>query len=187
MLYTVSINAQTLFKLLAALNECTEWGQVFILDSLTQYDAKDSRDAESIIERVLPRLQHANCAVVLGAVKVILKQLDAVDDEGNTVMHHMAHYMEHRGFVEGINMLLDAGASIEVQNYEGDYPLDIAKRYKDNYHRLNAHPAALDLLGFNDEDFNENYDEDMRKVELDAMIDPDNLPYFPERPMLSMD
>ena len=75
------INAQTLFKLLAALNECTEWGQVFILDSLAQYNAMDSRDAESIIERVLPRLQHANCAVVLGAVKVILKELELVQDQ----------------------------------------------------------------------------------------------------------
>ena len=113
--------------------------------------------------------------------------IDAVDDEGNTVMHHMAHYMDSPRFVEGINLLLDAGASIDVQNYEGDYPLDIAKRYKDNYHRIIAHPAALDALGFNDEDFNENYDEDMRKVELDAMIDPENLPFFPERPLLSMD
>ena len=86
-----------------------------------------------------------------------------------------------------ISKLLDAGADIDVQNYEGDYPLDIAKRYKDNYHRIIAHPAALDALGFNDEDFNENYDEDMRKVELDAMIDPENLPFFPERPLLSMD
>mmetsp|Transcript_43715 Transcript_43715/g.52861 ORF Transcript_43715/g.52861 Transcript_43715/m.52861 type:complete len:831 (-) Transcript_43715:12-2504(-) len=70
------ITSQTLYKLLAALNECTEWGQVFILDSLAKYDARDTRDAESIIERVTPRLQHANCAVVLSAVKVILKQMD---------------------------------------------------------------------------------------------------------------
>lgn len=44
--------------------------QVFILDSLAAYQAKDSKDAESIVERVSPRLQHANCAVVLSAVKV---------------------------------------------------------------------------------------------------------------------
>ena len=75
------INAQTLFKLLAALNECTEWGQVFILDALTHYKVKSPRDAESIIDRVMPRLQHANCAVVLGAVKVVLRQLDNVPDQ----------------------------------------------------------------------------------------------------------
>ena len=45
--------------------------QVFILDSLSTYTAKDAKDAEAIIERVTPRLQHANCAVVLSAVKVL--------------------------------------------------------------------------------------------------------------------
>ena len=44
--------------------------QVFILDSLATYTAENSKDAESIIERVTPRLQHANSAVVLSAVKV---------------------------------------------------------------------------------------------------------------------
>mgnify|MGYP002775862326 CR=1 FL=1 len=54
------------------------WGQVFILDALSRYKAKDARDAENIVERVTPRLQHANCAVVLSAVKVrIARQLVA--------------------------------------------------------------------------------------------------------------
>ncbi|DBB17838.1 TPA: hypothetical protein ACH3X3_002858 [Trebouxia sp. C0006] len=75
------ITSQSLFKLLRALNECTEWGQVFILDSLATYKARDGKDAESIVERVAPRLQHANCAVVLSAVKVILKQLDLIEDQ----------------------------------------------------------------------------------------------------------
>lgn len=46
------------------------WGQVFILDALSRYKAADAREAENIVERVTPRLQHANCAVVLSAVKV---------------------------------------------------------------------------------------------------------------------
>lgn len=46
------------------------WGQVFILDALSRYKAADPREAENIVERVTPRLQHANCAVVLSAVKV---------------------------------------------------------------------------------------------------------------------
>lgn len=46
------------------------WGQVFILDALSRFKAEDCREAENIIERVTPRLQHANCAVVLSAVKV---------------------------------------------------------------------------------------------------------------------
>ncbi|GIL87927.1 hypothetical protein Vretimale_6284 [Volvox reticuliferus] len=74
----LQMTSQTLNKLLAALNECTEWGQVFILDSLAAYDTRDPRDAEKIAERVLPRLQHVNSAVVLSAVKVILRCMDVV-------------------------------------------------------------------------------------------------------------
>ena len=44
--------------------------QVFILDALSDYTPKDGKEAEETIERVTPRLQHANCAVVLSAVKV---------------------------------------------------------------------------------------------------------------------
>lgn len=65
----LQINAAMLSKLLAALNECTEWGQVFILDMLGRYRPSPS-EAESIIERVTPRLQHANSAVAMSAIKV---------------------------------------------------------------------------------------------------------------------
>jgi len=72
------INTNNLNKLLAALNECTEWGQVFILNSLAKYSPRDPREAESIAERVTPRLQHANSAVVLSAVKVLVKYMDLI-------------------------------------------------------------------------------------------------------------
>jgi AP-1 complex subunit beta-1 len=73
-----SLDKASLTKLLRALNECTEWGQVFILDTVAGYNAVDSDEAETIIERVIPRLQHANAAVVLSAVKVILHNLDSL-------------------------------------------------------------------------------------------------------------
>jgi AP-1 complex subunit beta-1 len=76
------LDSSSLFKLLRALNECTEWGQVFILDSLASHTVADAKEAESIIERVVPRLQHANSAVVLSAVKVVLKNLDALGEPG---------------------------------------------------------------------------------------------------------
>lgn len=66
----LELNTNTINKLLTALNECTEWGQVFILDSLSNYSPKDEREAQSICERITPRLAHANAAVVLSAVKV---------------------------------------------------------------------------------------------------------------------
>ncbi|XP_052210154.1 beta-adaptin-like protein B [Diospyros lotus] len=72
------ITSHTISKLLTALNECTEWGQVFILDALSKYKAADAREAENIVERVTPRLQHANSAVVLSAVKMILQQMELI-------------------------------------------------------------------------------------------------------------
>lgn len=74
------LDQASLTKLLRALNECTEWGQVFILDAITGYDAVDAEEAETIIERVIPRLQHANPAVVLSAVKVILKNVSMIEN-----------------------------------------------------------------------------------------------------------
>jgi AP-1 complex subunit beta-1 len=75
------LTQHTLMKLLTALNDCTEWGQVFILDSLAGFETRDTRDAEKIVERVLPRLQHVNSAVVLSAVKVIVRMLDICVNE----------------------------------------------------------------------------------------------------------
>ena len=50
--------------------------QVFILDSLSNYMPKDEREAQSICERITPRLAHANAAVVLSAVKVLMKYME---------------------------------------------------------------------------------------------------------------
>eukprot|EP01040_Poterioochromonas_malhamensis_P002497 gene2497-2654_t len=75
------VTANVLQKLLAALNECTEWGQVFILDSLSLYSPQDAREAEGIIERVTPRLQHANSAVVMSAVKVVLRYMEEISNQ----------------------------------------------------------------------------------------------------------
>ena len=72
----LSFNSNTVGKVIAAMNESTEWGQVFILDALVTYTPADAREAESIVERVVPRLAHANPAVVLSAVKVVIKFID---------------------------------------------------------------------------------------------------------------
>lgn len=76
----MKMSTSVLQKLLAALNECTEWGQVSILDALAKYVPAEAKDAENIVERVLPRLQHANSAVVMSAVKVILQYMYAAMD-----------------------------------------------------------------------------------------------------------
>jgi len=51
---------------------CNEWGQVYILDGLASYEAESADKAELICERILPRLQHANAAVVLSAVRLVM-------------------------------------------------------------------------------------------------------------------
>ncbi|XP_049879406.1 AP-1 complex subunit beta-1 [Pectinophora gossypiella] len=81
----VEMNAPTINKLLTALNECTEWGQVFILDALSNYQPRDAREAHSICERITPRLAHANAAVVLSAVKVLMKLMEMVSGDAELV------------------------------------------------------------------------------------------------------
>lgn len=49
----VELNGPTISKLLTALNECTEWGQVFILDSLSNYSPKDDREAQRYAKNLI--------------------------------------------------------------------------------------------------------------------------------------
>ncbi len=44
------------------------------MTAIAEYKVSDGKEAESICDRVVPRLQHANGAVVLAAVKVYKKQ-----------------------------------------------------------------------------------------------------------------
>lgn len=81
----VDMNTQIINKLLTALNECTEWGQVFILDAVSNYVPKDEREAQSICERITPRLAHANSAIVLSSVKVIMKLMEMMDPSSEVV------------------------------------------------------------------------------------------------------
>uniref|UniRef100_A0A915DZY5 AP complex subunit beta n=1 Tax=Ditylenchus dipsaci TaxID=166011 RepID=A0A915DZY5_9BILA len=81
----IDINLQTVNKLLTALNECTEWGQVFILDALANYQPKDEREAQNICERISPRLAHANAAVVLSTVKVLMKLINILPENSDFI------------------------------------------------------------------------------------------------------
>eukprot|EP00088_Acartia_fossae_P025235 TRINITY_DN2605_c0_g1_i3.p1 TRINITY_DN2605_c0_g1~~TRINITY_DN2605_c0_g1_i3.p1 ORF type:complete len:939 (-),score=328.62 TRINITY_DN2605_c0_g1_i3:859-3675(-) len=81
----IEVTTATVNKLLTALNECTEWGQVFILDSLANYNPVDDREAKSICERITPRLAHANAAVVLSAVKVLMKYMEMMGHDSDSV------------------------------------------------------------------------------------------------------
>lgn len=75
------IDQAILTKLLVALNECSEWGRIAILNTLSRYRTTDVDESEHICERVMPQFQHANAAVVLGAVKVIMLHIKNVQRE----------------------------------------------------------------------------------------------------------
>ncbi|KAF8153980.1 adaptin N terminal region-domain-containing protein [Crassisporium funariophilum] len=75
------ITAEIMQKLLVALNECSEWGRVAVLNALARYVAQDERESEHICERVVPQFQHANGSVVLAAIKVIMIHMRQVRRE----------------------------------------------------------------------------------------------------------
>ncbi|KAF8637098.1 hypothetical protein AX17_003003 [Amanita inopinata Kibby_2008] len=78
---TFVITSNILSKLLIALNECSEWGRVAILNALARYEAQDEKESEHICERVVPQFQHINGSVVLAAVKVIMIHIRNVNRE----------------------------------------------------------------------------------------------------------
>ncbi|CEG73766.1 Putative Podospora anserina S mat genomic DNA chromosome 1, supercontig 6 [Rhizopus microsporus] len=75
------LNHSTASKLVAALGECSEWGQTYILEALMYYVPQDAGDAEMLAERISPRLQHANSAVVLTTTKVIMYLMNYMSNE----------------------------------------------------------------------------------------------------------
>lgn len=75
----LSLTPQTVPRFLSAMTECTEWGQVFILDAISSYTPTDSEEADLMADRIVPRLQHANPAVVLSAIKNIVQLMPKLD------------------------------------------------------------------------------------------------------------
>ncbi|KAI3405633.2 APL2 [Candida oxycetoniae] len=73
------INGDVIRNLLLCLNECTEWGRITILTTLTEYDTRGKvEEANHIIERVIPQLQHVNPSVVLSSIKAILCHIESI-------------------------------------------------------------------------------------------------------------
>lgn len=70
-------------KILAALNDANEWGQIYIMEGISSsFDTTDPKDSEHIIERVVPKLTHNNPAVILSAVKAVLKYVENLQSTG---------------------------------------------------------------------------------------------------------
>ncbi|KAH9946176.1 Adaptor protein complex beta subunit [Epithele typhae] len=81
------LNLTVANKLLTVLGESSEWCSIYILDSLLRYVPERHVDAEMMAERVIVQLNHANSAVVLTSIKVLL---------------YLMNYMENRKLMDYI-------------------------------------------------------------------------------------
>lgn len=100
-------DATTLFQLLSTLNDCTEWGQVYILDILANYVPANEEEALHILIHVTPRLNHVNSAVIMSSVRLILTNSKLLSPE------HAAFYL--RRTVSPLLTLLSPKYSKEIQ------------------------------------------------------------------------
>lgn len=73
-LEALKLNDEIFVRLVVILSDCTEWGQVFIMDTLADYEGSSLNDIEKMIEIVIPKLQHANQAVVMSAIHLLVLQ-----------------------------------------------------------------------------------------------------------------
>lgn len=68
-------------KLKLTITATNRWGQIHLLEAVTFVVPVETQDAEILAERVVPRLQHSNSAIVLMAVRVILYLTNYVSSE----------------------------------------------------------------------------------------------------------
>ncbi|PVU92367.1 hypothetical protein BB561_003879 [Smittium simulii] len=66
------LDETTVTHMLSIINECFEWGQIAILEALVDYTPSSEKSAIYICKSVFPRLQHANCSVVLTSIRLLL-------------------------------------------------------------------------------------------------------------------
>jgi vesicle coat complex subunit len=75
------IDARIAARLVTVLGECTEWGQISILDALVTFQPDTVEETIQYLEKITPRLQHVNTSVVLSAVKVILVYMTLLPED----------------------------------------------------------------------------------------------------------
>ncbi|EZG68466.1 putative beta adaptin [Gregarina niphandrodes] len=79
------LDTRTVQRLISSLSECGEWGQVIVLDAIsTCYNPPTNQTREIMIDKLTSRLTHNNAAVVLAAVRLIIKLILELDN--NEVM-----------------------------------------------------------------------------------------------------
>ncbi|OII76433.1 AP-2 complex beta subunit protein [Cryptosporidium andersoni] len=76
-------------QILIALNECTEWGQIYILDMISEWQVNSEEESKSILERITSRLSHVNPAVVLAAIRAVLKLISNINKKDEIIINTM--------------------------------------------------------------------------------------------------
>ncbi|CCJ28759.1 unnamed protein product, partial [Pneumocystis jirovecii] len=77
----IDISTSYANKLANMLDECAEWNQTHILNTLMNYVPQERNDAESLAEKITPRLQHSNTCIILMSIKVILYLMNYMHNE----------------------------------------------------------------------------------------------------------
>jgi AP-2 complex subunit beta-1 len=77
----LTIDYASASKIVSILPDCSEWGQTYILEALMAYVPQDTSEALLLADRITPRLSHANSAVVLTCIRVIMYLMNYIADE----------------------------------------------------------------------------------------------------------
>lgn len=80
-LFEFSLDFGTATKLLAACDEASEWSQIYILESIMSVRPDNSISAETLAERITPRLQHGNTAIILACVRILIHLINFISSE----------------------------------------------------------------------------------------------------------
>jgi vesicle coat complex subunit len=77
----LTIDYASASKIVQILPDCSEWGQTYILEALTNYVPQDSSEAALLADRISPRLSHSNSSVSLTCIRVILYLMNYIADQ----------------------------------------------------------------------------------------------------------
>lgn len=83
---TFILDEKTVTPLLSALTQCNVWVMVNLLDSLSHYKPLDAKEADFLIDRLIPFLKNSNSAVIIGTFRCIYFFLEKSTKSAETVL-----------------------------------------------------------------------------------------------------
>lgn len=74
---TFSISPDNIDSILNALHSSNEWCQPVLFDVVSNYESKDKRECQKLVDRLVPFLRHSNPAIVVGSFRNIYRFMDS--------------------------------------------------------------------------------------------------------------